>query len=64
VPLLYATGAVALAFTGYGPFSLEAVLGIDHTWTPALEAVALAVGAVGGVVNLLARRSAGVAATA
>jgi len=64
VPLLYATGAVALAFTGYGPFSLDAVLGIEHAWTPALKVAALAVGALGGVVNLLARRSAAVAATA
>jgi putative oxidoreductase len=64
VPLLYATAAVALAFTGPGPFSLDSVLGIDHTWTPALKAVALAVGVVGGAVNLLARRSAAVVATA
>jgi putative oxidoreductase len=64
VPLLYATGAVALAFTGYGPFSLDAVLGIDPTWTATLKVAALAVGVVGGVVNLLARRSATVAATA
>ena len=64
VPLLYATGAVALAFIGYGPFSLDAVLGIDHTWTPALKVAAVAVGVVGGAVNLVARRSASVAATA
>ena len=64
VPLLYAAGAVALALTGYGPFSLDAVLGIEHTWTPALKVAALAVGALGGVVNLLARSRAGVAATA
>ena len=64
VPLLYATGAVALAFTGYGPFALDTALGIDHAWTPEFKAAALAVGAVGGVVNLLARRSAAVAATA
>ena len=64
VPLLYATGAVALAFTGPGLFSLDTVLGIDHTWAPALKVLALAVGAVGGTVNLLARRSAAVAATA
>ena len=64
VPLLYATGAVALAFTGYGLFSLDSVLGIDHIWTPALKVAVLAVGVVGGVVNLLARRPARMAATA
>jgi putative oxidoreductase len=64
VPLLYATGAVALAFTGPGPFSLDTVLGIDPTWTPALKLAAVAVGVVGGVVNLQARRSAGVTAAA
>jgi putative oxidoreductase len=64
VPLLYATGALALALTGPGPFSLDAVLGIDHIWTPALKVAALAIGAVGGAVHLLARRSATVAATA
>ena len=64
VPLLYATGALALALIGPGPFSLDTVLGIDHTWTPALKVAALAVGAVAGVVNLQARRSSGVAATA
>jgi putative oxidoreductase len=64
VPLLYATGAIALALTGYGPFALDAALGIDQTWTPEFKTAALAVGVVGGVVNLLARRSAAVAATA
>src|SRR5437870_3593067 len=42
VPLLYATGAVALALTGPGLFSLDAVLGIDHIWAPALKVAALA----------------------
>lgn len=64
VPLLYGTGALALALTGPGPFSLDRVLGIDHTWTPALKVAALVVGVAGGVVNLQARRSARVAATA
>jgi putative oxidoreductase len=64
VPLLYATGALALALTGPGPFSLDAVLGIDHIWTPAIKVTALAIGVVGGAVHLLARRSATVAATA
>jgi putative oxidoreductase len=64
VPLLYAAGALALAFTGFGPFALDAALGIDHAWTPELKLAALAVGVVGGVVNLLARRPAHVPATA
>jgi putative oxidoreductase len=64
VPLLYSAGAVALALIGPGPLSLDAVLGIDQTWTPALKTAALAAGVVGGVVNLLARRSASVAAIA
>jgi len=64
VPLLYATSAVALGFIGYGPFSLDALFGIDHAWTPAIKLAVLAVGAVGGVLNLLARRPATVAATA
>jgi putative oxidoreductase len=64
VPLLYSAGAVALALTGPGPFSLDAALGIEHAWTPALKVAALAVGVAGGVMNLLARRSTAVAATA
>ena len=64
VPLLYATGAIALAFTGYGPFAFDAVLGIDQAWTPEIKVAALALGAVGGVLNLLARRSTAVTATA
>lgn len=64
VPLLYATGAVALAFAGPGPFSLDAALGIDGTWTLALKVLALLVGVGGGVINLLGRRPAAVTATA
>jgi putative oxidoreductase len=64
VPLLYATGALALALTGPGLFSLDAVLGIANIWTPALKVAVLAAGALGGAVNLLARRHATVAATA
>jgi putative oxidoreductase len=64
LPLLYAAGAVALGFTGPGPFSLDAVLQVDQIWTPALKATILAVGAALGGLNLLARRPAVVAATA
>jgi putative oxidoreductase len=64
VPLLYAAGAVALALTGPGLFSLDAALGIEHVWTPAIKVAALDIGVVGGAVNLLARRSAAVPAAA
>jgi putative oxidoreductase len=56
VPLLYATGAVTLALTGPGLYSLDAALGLDRVWTPALQWAAIAVGVLGGIVNLAARR--------
>lgn len=58
VPLLYGTGAIALALTGYGAWSLDAVLGLTSLWTPMLALVALAGGAAGALVMLLARRPA------
>ena len=64
VPLLYATATFALALTGPGPFAFDTLLGLDHTWTPALKVGALAVGALGGVVNLQMRRSRDVPTTA
>jgi len=57
VPLLYATGAVALAFTGFGSYSLDAFLGLGSFWTPAIVASVLAAGFVGGILNLLVRRT-------
>jgi putative oxidoreductase len=56
VPLLYAAAIVALAFTGYGGYSLDAALGVAGVWTPALVLGALAVGAIGGALNLAVRR--------
>jgi putative oxidoreductase len=58
VPLLYATGAVALAFTGFGRYSLDAVVGPTVLKAPAVTLIALAVGIVGGVVNLVLVRKA------
>ena len=56
VPLLYAAGALAIALTGYGPYSLDAVLGLTTLFTPSIIWIALAAGIAGGVLNLLLRR--------
>jgi putative oxidoreductase len=56
VPLFYATVAMGLALIGYGKYSLDAVLGLESLYTPAWSITALAVGILGGIGNLLARR--------
>jgi putative oxidoreductase len=56
VPLLYGTIAAALALTGFGRYSIDALLGLTPLWTPAIAWAALAVGIVGGFVNLSLRR--------
>jgi putative oxidoreductase len=58
VPLLYGVGAVALALTGPGAYSLDALLGITTLGTPALVLAVLAAGIVGGIGNLVLRRPA------
>jgi putative oxidoreductase len=57
LPLLYAAGALGLALAGPGPFSLDALLGISSLWTPRVTALVVAVGVMGGVANLMVRRS-------
>ena len=64
VPLLHATAAAALALTGYGAYSLDAVLGLGSIWTPGLTVAVLAVGAAGGLANLALRRPASAVAAA
>src|ERR1700716_576159 len=56
VPLLFATGVVGVALIGFGTFSLDAVLGLAPVWTPALIGLALAVGVIGGLANILLRK--------
>jgi putative oxidoreductase len=55
LPLLYSATAVALAFTGYGAFSLDALFGLAGVWTPELIWTVVAFGVAGGVGNLLVR---------
>jgi putative oxidoreductase len=56
VPLLYATGAAALALTGFGRLSLDTLLGISSLWTPGVAWAAVVVGVAGGAADLALRR--------
>jgi len=56
LPLLYASAGVALAFTGPGAYSLDSALGLGVLSTPAIQAVALVLGALGALGTLLVRR--------
>jgi putative oxidoreductase len=56
VPLLYATGALTLALTGPGAYSVDAALDLDRLWSPGLEWAAIAAGVLVAVANLAARR--------
>ena len=55
LPLLYSAAAVALAFTGYGTYSLDAFFGLARVWTPDLIWTVVALGVLGGVGNLVVR---------
>lgn len=61
VPLLYAVAAAAIALTGPGLFSLDAVLGLR--WPAMVIWVALALGVLGGFANLAIRKTAPAPAT-
>ncbi|HEX8030372.1 MAG TPA: DoxX family protein [Vicinamibacterales bacterium] len=55
VPLLYTVAAAAIALTGNGAYSLDAVLGL--TWPAQVVWVALVLGVVGGFANLAIRKT-------
>ena len=54
--VLFGVAAVALAFTGFGQFSLDALTGLDTFFTPTDAIAALAVGVIGAIGNLSLRR--------
>ncbi len=56
MPLLYGAGAAALALTGPGQYSVDALAGLASVWTPGIEWIALGVGTLGGFANLALRR--------
>ena len=57
VAVLFAVAAIALAFTGFGQFSIDALTGLDVLFTPAIAGIALLGGVVGGIGNLSLRRT-------
>jgi len=56
VPLLYSVAAAAIALTGNGAYSLDAVLGL--AWPAEVAWLALALGVIGGFANLAVRKTA------
>jgi len=56
VPLLYGAAAAAVALTGFGAYSLDNALGLASIWTPSLTWGVLALGVIGGFVNVGLRR--------
>jgi putative oxidoreductase len=56
IPLLYGIGAAALALTGPGLYSLDALVGLTSLWSSPVSWAALVAGILGGVLNLALRR--------
>lgn len=56
-PLMFATAAIALALTGPGRYSLDYAFGLQQMETPAITWIVLAVGLIGGLLNVALRRT-------
>jgi putative oxidoreductase len=56
VPLLYAASAFGLALTGFGEYSVDALLGVAGRWSAGFTWIVLVLGVAGAFVNLALRR--------
>jgi putative oxidoreductase len=54
--VLFGVAAVALAFTGFGAFSLDALTGLGALVTPTEAIAAILLGVIGAIANLSLRR--------
>ena len=57
-PLMFAVAAIALAFIGPGRYSLDYGLGLQRLETPGITLIVLAIGLIGGLLNVGLRRTA------
>ena len=55
--VLYVASALALAFTGSGAYSLDALFGLGALCSPAIALLAVTVGVLGGAANLALRHA-------
>jgi putative oxidoreductase len=55
LPVLYLTGAIALAFTGAGQYSLDYVFGLNSLFSQIAIVAALSIGVLGAIGNLALR---------
>jgi putative oxidoreductase len=61
LPLLYAVAAAGLALTGFGAYSVDALLGL--TWPASVAWTAIGLGVIGGLGNLAVRKTAATPST-
>ena len=54
--LTYVALVLVLAFTGYGAYSLDSLLGLAPLWSPTLAWGMLALGLAGGLGSVVSRR--------
>jgi putative oxidoreductase len=56
LPLLYAAAAFGLALTGFGEYSVDALLSVAGRWSAGFTWIVLMLGVAGAFVNLALRR--------